>query len=120
MVTWAFALAGSALTPVLLLGIWWRDATARGALAGIWTGAAVAIAALTAGLLTGADPGDGIGAVLLAPALLAAPLSALTAVVVSRLDPGPSVAVPVWTQMHGTADDRQAERVARITLRSRR
>jgi cation/acetate symporter len=117
MVTWAFALAGSALTPVVLLGIWWPAATARGAAAGIWTGCAVAVAALVVGLATGADPADGVGAVLLAPTMLAAPVSALVIVGVSRLDPGPGVAPPVWTRMHGTAADRQLERLARITLR---
>jgi cation/acetate symporter len=117
MVTWAFALAGSALTPVVLLGIWWPAATARGAVAGIWIGCAVAVGALVVGLATGADPADGLGAVLLAPTMVAAPISALTIVVVSRLDPGPGVATAVWTLMHGTAADRQLERLARITLR---
>jgi cation/acetate symporter len=120
MVTWAFALAGSALTPVVLLGIWWPDATARGAVAGIWTGCTVAVAALVVGLVTGADPADGFGAVLLAPAMIAAPVSGLTIVVVSRLDAGAGVSDAVWARMHGTATDRQLERVARITLRSPR
>jgi cation/acetate symporter len=119
MVTWAFALAGSALTPVVLLGIWWPAATARGAVAGIWAGCAVAVGALSVGLVTGADPSDGLGAVLLAPALVAAPVSALTIVAVSRLDPGPGVSAAVWTRMHGTAFDRQTERLARVTLRAR-
>jgi cation/acetate symporter len=119
MVTWAFALAGSALTPVVLLGIWWPAATARGAVAGIWAGCTVAVGALFVGLVTGADPADGIGAVLLAPALVAAPVSALAIAAVSRLDPGPGVSVAVWTRMHGTAFDRQTERLARVTLRAR-
>jgi cation/acetate symporter len=120
MVTWAFALAGSALTPVVLLGIWWRDATATGAVAGIWVGGTLAVAGLMLGLVTGADPADGLGAILLAPALIAAPASALTIVVVSRLDPAGGVSPRVWTRMHGTAHDRQAERMARVTLRSGR
>ena len=120
MVTWAFALAGSALTPAVLLGIWWPAATARGAVAGIWTGAGIAIAALGVGLAIGPDPSDGLSAVLLAPAMIAAPISAATIVVVSRLDTGPPVSPRLWTRMHGTAADRQAERIARITLRGRR
>ena len=120
MVTWAFALAGSALTPAVLLGIWWPEATARGAVAGIWTGAAIAIAALAVGLTIGPDPGDGLSAVLLAPAMIAAPISAATIVVVSRRDTGPPVSPQLWTRMHGTAADRQAERMARLTLRGRR
>jgi cation/acetate symporter len=120
MVTWAFALAGSALTPVLLLGIWWRGATTRGAVAGIWVGGALAVFALTVGLVSGADPADGWGAVLLAPTLVTAPVSALTIVLVSRLDADQGIATAVWTRMHGTAEDRWAERVARATLRTRR
>jgi cation/acetate symporter len=120
MVTWAFALAGSALTPVVLLGIWWRDATARGAVAGIAVGGTLALTALLVGLVTGADPADGVGAILLAPTLVAAPASALTIVLVSRLDGDGGVGPRIWTRMHGTADDRQAERVARITLRTGR
>jgi cation/acetate symporter len=119
MVTWAFALAGSALTPTLLLSIWWRPTTARGAVAGMTVGAVIAITAVVVGLATGADPGDGVGALLLAPALLAAPLSALAVVVGSRTDPAPADATAAWVRMHGTAGDRQAERVARLTLRAR-
>jgi len=120
MVTWAFALAGSALTPALLLGIWWRRATARGAVAGIWTGAVVAILALVTGLVRGPESGDGLTAVLFAPAMIAAPLSTTAIVVVSRLDTDPPVDPRLWTRMHGTAADRQTERLARITLRGRR
>ncbi|MDQ4024198.1 MAG: cation acetate symporter, partial [Actinomycetota bacterium] len=43
MVTWAFAVAGSAITPVFVLAIWWRGTTAAGAVAGMITGAALAI-----------------------------------------------------------------------------
>jgi cation/acetate symporter len=120
MVTWAFALAGSALTPVVLLGIWWRKATANGALAGICVGGTLAVGALMLGLVTGAEPADGLGAVLLAPTLIAAPASALTIVVVSRLDTAEGAGPRVWARMHGTAHDRQAERLARMTLRSGR
>lgn len=120
MVTWAFAMAGSSLTPALLLGIWWRGATARGALAGIWTGGLLAVGALVLGLVMGADPGDGLGAVLLAPTVIAAPASAMAIFVVSRLDPAPPVDARIWTQMHGTAADRGAEHMARITLRGKR
>lgn len=120
MVTWAFALAGSTLTPVLLLGIWWRDATARGAVAGLVVGATLSVASLLAGLLLASGPTDGLRTVLLAPTLLAAPLSALAIVVVSRWDPEGGADPRVWTLMHGTAADRQAERLARMTLRRER
>ena len=120
MVTWAFAMAGSALTPVVLLGIWWRNATAAGAVAGIWVGGVIAVGALLVGMVVGADPADGLGAVLLAPTLIAAPASTVTIVLVSRLDTATGAGDGVWSRMHGTAQDRKAERLARITLRSRR
>ncbi len=120
MVTWAFALAGSALTPAVLIGIWWRRATAAGAEAGIWVGGALAVGSLVVGLVTEASPADGLGAVLLAPTLIAAPASALTIVVVSLFDQSTGVRPHVWTRLHGTADDRQAERLAWMTLRGDR
>jgi putative solute:sodium symporter small subunit len=43
MVAWAFSIAGSALFPALVLGIFWRRATRAGALAGMVVGLAVAI-----------------------------------------------------------------------------
>lgn len=120
MVTWAFALAGSAITPTLLASIWWRGTTARGAIAGITVGGGIAVLALVVGLTTGADPADGIGAILLAPTLVAAPLSALTLAVVSRRDPTPTDATRAWVRMHGTAADRQVERITALTVRGGR
>ena len=40
LVGWAFALAASTFCPLLLLGIWWEGLTARGAAAGLVSGAA--------------------------------------------------------------------------------
>jgi cation/acetate symporter len=117
MVTWSFALAGSALTPTLLLSIWWRRTTARGAVAGMSVGAGVAIGALVVGLVSGADPAVGFGALLLAPAALAAPASALAVVAGSLTDPSPSDPTAAWVRMHGTAGDRQVERLTRLTVR---
>jgi cation/acetate symporter len=117
MVTWSFALAGSALTPTLLLSIWWRGTTARGAIAGMIVGASVAIGALVVGLVSGADPAVGFGALLLAPAALAAPASALAVVAASLTDPSPSDPTAAWVRMHGTAGDRQVERLTRLTVR---
>lgn len=119
MVTWAFALAGSSLTPTLLLGIWWPRTSAQGAVLGIASGAGLAVLLLVVGLATGADPADGVGAVLLAPAVVAAPLSALVVVAVSLSDDHGGVAPRIWTRMHGTAADRQVERLARLILRGR-
>ncbi|MEX1177668.1 MAG: cation acetate symporter [Nitriliruptor sp.] len=120
MVTWAFALAGSAITPTLLLSIWWRGTTVRGAIAGISVGGGAAVTALAVGLASGADPADGVGALLLAPTLVAAPLSALTVALVSRADPTPFDATAAWVRMHGTAADRQVERMTALTVRGGR
>ncbi len=120
MVTWAFALAGSAITPTLLASIWWRGTTPRGAIAGITVGGCTAVLALVVGLWTGADPADGVGAILLAPTLVAAPLSAIALAVVSRLDPTPQDPTRAWVRMHGTAADRLVERMTALTLRGGR
>jgi cation/acetate symporter len=115
MVTWAFALAGSALTPVFILAIWWPRTTAVGAVAGMVLGAAVAIGMFTVGAVLAEV---GAGEVLLTPTLIAAPVSALTTVLVSRRTAPPAGLDRLWLQMHGTAADRQAERLARLTITS--
>ena len=42
-VIWAFVVAASTFTPVLILGIWWKGANSAGAIAGMLIGAALAI-----------------------------------------------------------------------------
>lgn len=115
MVTWAFALAGSSITPVLILSIWWRGTTARGAATGIAVGATVAVTSLVVGLAL--DLAPEAGALLLTPALVAAPLALGTAVAVSRRTTPPADVDAVWVRLHGTASDRRAERLAALTLR---
>lgn len=115
MVTWAFCLAGSSLTPVLVLSIWWRGATARGAVAGMVAGVVVVVVMLAAGLWWGDGAGDPV-ALLLTPTLVAAPVAAAAMVVGSRGAALPADLDGVWRRMHGTAADRQAERLARLTL----
>ncbi|MFA9447161.1 cation acetate symporter [Egicoccus sp. AB-alg6-2] len=119
LVTWAFALAGSALTPVLLLAIWWRGVSARGAIAGMSLGTLVVIGSLAVGLLRGGDSDD-LGSLLLAPTLMAAPAAALVTILVSRVDGPPPGITGVWLRMHGTAADRQVERFARMAARQGR
>lgn len=43
-VIWAFVVASSTFTPVLILGIWWKGANSLGAIAGMVIGAALSIA----------------------------------------------------------------------------
>jgi Na+(H+)/acetate symporter ActP len=79
-----FAFTASTLCPALLLGIWWRSLTARGAVAGMATGA---IACGSAILLGWALPDAGLaGALIAQPAAWTVPLATLTMVLVSRLD----------------------------------
>ncbi|HEX6233738.1 MAG TPA: cation acetate symporter [Jiangellaceae bacterium] len=113
MVTWAFALAGSALTPVFILAIWWRRTTAAGAVAGMVVGALAAVTMFAAGALIG---DRGLGEVFMTPTMVAAPLAAATTVLVSRRTTVPAGLERIWLKMHGTAADRQAVRLARLTI----
>jgi Na+(H+)/acetate symporter ActP len=79
-----FAFTASTLCPALLLGIWWRGLTARGAVTGMATGA---IACGSAILLGAVVPDAGLaGALIDQPAAWTVPLATLTMVLVSRLD----------------------------------
>jgi cation/acetate symporter len=91
-----FVFAASALSPVILLGVWWRGLTARGAVAGMVVGAVLCATALlassglaAAGYGAGAAA-DGAAAVvrslLAQPAAWTIPLATATVVVVSLLD----------------------------------
>jgi cation/acetate symporter len=113
MVTWAFALAGSALTPVFVLAIWWRRTTAAGAVAGMVVGAVAAISMFIVGALLG---DGGLGEMLMTPTMVAAPLAAAVTVLVSRRTVAPADLEQLWLKLHGTAADRQAERLARLTI----
>ncbi|GAB3062434.1 sodium/solute symporter [Sediminivirga luteola] len=116
MVTWAFAIAGSALTPVLVLAIWWRRTTAAGALAGLTTGTVLAVAMFTAGSLLPPSAGQEL---LATPTLVTAPLATLVIVLVSLRTRPPADVDSAWVLMHGTAADRRAERLAELTVGAR-
>lgn len=113
MVTWAFALAGSALTPVLLLAIWWRGTTAAGATAGIATGAIAAIGMFSTGMIT---TDQGLAAIFLTPTLISGPMALLATIAVSLRTRPPAELERLWRRLHGTAADRQTERLARLTI----
>jgi cation/acetate symporter len=84
-----FVVAASTLSPVVLLGVWWRGLTARGAVAGMVSGGVAAGLAL---LVHAAVGGVGVAAPYLAqPAAWTIPLATAVTIVVSILDPrGPS------------------------------
>lgn len=117
MVTWAFAIAGSSLTPVLILAIWWRRTTAAGAVAGMATGSVLAVAMLVLGHILAPTAG---GALMLTPTLVTAPVTIVVVMVVSVRTSPPANVDEDWIQMHGTAADRQAERLAELTIADRK
>jgi hypothetical protein len=72
LVGWAFALAASTFCPLLLLGIWWERLTARGAAAGLITGAGLATGLIFVGVAhDGGHPT--VQALLTQPAVLSVP-----------------------------------------------
>ncbi|MCD2193269.1 cation acetate symporter [Actinomycetospora endophytica] len=79
----ALAVAASTFAPLLLLGIWWRGLTDRGALAGIVVGGVISLGAALATLFGAQLPGT-LGILLDQPAAVSVPLAVLTMVLVSR------------------------------------
>jgi Na+(H+)/acetate symporter ActP len=80
-----FAFTASTLCPVLLLGIWWRGLTARGAIAGMITGAVLSgIAILGGGVVSAWLPA--LRPFLEQPAAWTVPIAVLVTVLVSRGD----------------------------------
>lgn len=84
-----FVIAASTLSPIVLLGVWWRGLTARGAVAGMLSGGLAAGLAL---LVHAAIDGVGVAAPYLAqPAAWSIPLATVVTIVVSVVDTkGPS------------------------------
>jgi Na+(H+)/acetate symporter ActP len=80
----AFAVAASSFCPLLVLGIWWRGLTDRGALYGLTAGGGLAAAAVVLTSLRG--PGSGWGAALMEqPAAWTVPIAFAVMVVGSLL-----------------------------------
>jgi cation/acetate symporter len=86
LVGWAFAIAASSFCPLLVLGIWWRGLSARGALAGLLAGGGAASAAILSTML-GFAPGGWAGSLLGQPAAWTVPLAFAVMVLVSRRTP---------------------------------
>ena len=82
-VSLAFAVAASTFCPLLVLGIWWKGLTDRGATAGMLVGGGVATLAVGS-TLAGIAPGGWAGVLLARPALVTVPLTFLVMVFVSR------------------------------------
>ena len=85
LVGWAFALAASTFCPLLLLGIWWSRLTARGAAAGLVSGALAATGLIFTGLaLQGRN--IELDALLVQPAVLSVPAAFAVMIGVSLWD----------------------------------
>jgi Na+(H+)/acetate symporter ActP len=95
----AFAVAASTFCPMLLLGIWWRGLTARGAIAGMTVGGLLSTTAVVVAL-AGRSPSGPLGAVLSQPALITVPLAFATMVAVSLLTPSPAHVAHTMVRLH--------------------
>ena len=80
----AFAVAASTFCPLLVLGIWWRRLTRRGALAGLAAGGTLASTAVLATML-GAAGGGWTGSLLAQPAAWTVPIAFAVMIVVSLM-----------------------------------
>ncbi|GAA3250271.1 cation acetate symporter [Pseudonocardia petroleophila] len=79
-----FAVAASTFCPLLVLGIWWRGLTARGAVAGVLVGGGLSGAGTAVSMFAVLPPGW-VGVLLNRPAAVTVPAAFLTMVLVSRL-----------------------------------
>lgn len=113
LVTVAFALAGCTLTPALVLGIWSRRTTADGIVAGLVVGTVVSLAAVVTGLVV-----DGAPSLLQTPSLVVAPAVVVVILAVSRVTEPVEDLGSIWLVMHGSARDREAERLTQATMRA--
>lgn len=101
MVGLAFTVAAATFAPLLILGVWWRRLSRRGAAAGLITGSVTAVVAIGTSIVAG--PFDGwVGAVLSAPAAWCVPLAILVTVVVSLATPStiPPGTVRLLVRLH--------------------
>jgi Na+(H+)/acetate symporter ActP len=101
----AFAVAASTLCPLLVLGIWWRGLTSRGAISGLLVGGVLSGAATTLAVIGGIDDGMLAGwpaALIGYPAAVTVPLAFLTMIVVSRLTAAtaPPDVARIFARMH--------------------
>ncbi|MDG4666150.1 cation acetate symporter [Mycobacterium sp. 236(2023)] len=101
----AFAVAASTLCPLLVLGIWWRGLTAKGAMWGLAVGGLLSGVAVTVAVAGGVseDVLGGWPAVLIGyPAAVSVPLAFATMIVVSRLTRAtvPADVAQTFARMH--------------------
>jgi Na+(H+)/acetate symporter ActP len=86
LVGWAFAIAGSSLCPLLVLGIWWPRLSRSGAMAGLLIGGGASSAAVVASM-AGVGSSGWPAVLLQEPATWTVPLAFAVMIGVSRLTP---------------------------------
>ncbi len=112
MVTWAFSLGAGAFVPMLLTGIWWRQTTERGAIAGMIVGGGGSLFFIFMNIMNqlGHLGDEGLLPLLGSltfPTLFTFPAAILTIVIVSKLDGQlPKNVEEIWMRIHGTASER--------------
>jgi cation/acetate symporter len=88
LVAWAFSLAAATFFPILVLGIFWKRANGRGAVAGMIAGLVVTLAYM---LLNFRDPAFNVlGITNVAAGVFGVPINFLVTIGVSLLTPPPS------------------------------
>jgi Na+(H+)/acetate symporter ActP len=112
-----FAVAASTFCPLLVLGIWWRGLTDRGAVAGVLVGGLLSAGAVVMAL-TGVVTEEPLSVLLYRPAIVTVPAAFLVMVLVSRLTPArrPADADAILLRLHaperlGLSRDRLTERL---------
>ncbi|WP_218595794.1 sodium/solute symporter [Pseudonocardia oceani] len=110
-----FAVAASTFCPLLVLGIWWRGLTDRGAVAGVLVGGLLSAGAVAVSLAGFGEQGA-LGVLLYRPAIVSVPAAFLTMVVVSLLtrDRRPTDVDQILLRLHaperlGLSRDRLAD-----------
>ena len=114
LVTAAFALAASTLTPAILLSIWWKRTTALGVFLGLAVGCVAALICAAIGLIEPLSPQW-----LRSPALVTAPLASAVMIGVSLVGRPVADVDTIWVRMHGAAQDRRSERLATLVIEAR-
>jgi len=101
----AFAVAASTFCPLLLLGIWWRGLTARGAIAGMLSGGALSTGAVLL-VMFGVTAHGWPGAVLQQPALVTVPIAfaAMIGVSLATRDRLPAHLASTMVRLHTPED----------------
>ncbi|MEJ8278481.1 cation acetate symporter [Pseudonocardia spirodelae] len=97
-VTSAFTVAASTFCPLLVLGLWWKGLTARGAYAGMVTGLVATVGAMALDAALGL--GGTAGMLLAQPALWSVPCAFVVMIAVSLGDHVPSDAEATMLRLH--------------------